>query len=43
MATAESFVRRLTRKLTENPEDRDVQELTGEAAHTGAQRLKRTA
>jgi len=38
MATAESFVRRLTRRLTENPEDRDVQELTGEAANTGAQR-----
>ncbi|MBU3751822.1 MAG: DNA-binding protein [Mycobacterium sp.] len=38
MATAEGFVRRLTRKLTENPEDRDVEELTGEAATTGAQR-----
>ena len=38
MATAEGFVRRLTRRLTENPEDRDVQELTGEAANTGAQR-----
>ena len=38
MATAEGFVRRLTRKLTENPEDRDVEVLTGEAATTGAQR-----
>ncbi|BBY60239.1 OB-fold nucleic acid binding domain-containing protein [Mycolicibacterium sarraceniae] len=38
MATAESFVRRLTRRLTENPEQRDVEELTDEAAQTGAQR-----
>ncbi|BBY66337.1 OB-fold nucleic acid binding domain-containing protein [Mycolicibacterium helvum] len=38
MATAESFVRRLTRRLTEDPEQRDVEELTDEAAATGAQR-----
>jgi hypothetical protein len=38
MATAEGFVRRLTRKLTENPEERDAQELTGEAESTGAHR-----
>ncbi len=38
MATAEGFVRRLTRRLTEDPERRDVEELTGEAANTGAQR-----
>ena len=38
MATAEGFVRRLTRKLTEDPERRDVEELTDEAATTGAQR-----
>ena len=38
MATAEGFVRRLTRRLTEDPERRDVEELTDEAATTGAQR-----
>ena len=38
MATAESFVRRLTRRLTEDPEQRDVEELTDVAAGTGAQR-----
>ncbi|APE15489.1 OB-fold nucleic acid binding domain-containing protein [Mycobacterium crocinum] len=38
MATAESFVRRLTRRLTEDPEQRDVEELTDEAANSGAQR-----
>jgi hypothetical protein len=38
MATAEGFVRRLTRKLTVNPEERDAAELTGEALSTGAQR-----
>ncbi|KAA0112111.1 OB-fold nucleic acid binding domain-containing protein [Mycolicibacterium sp. P1-5] len=38
MATAESFVRRLTRRLTEDPEQRDVEELTDEAASSGAQR-----
>ncbi|OBF15751.1 OB-fold nucleic acid binding domain-containing protein [Mycobacterium sp. ACS4331] len=38
MATAEGYLRRLTRRLTEDPEQRDVEELTGEAAQTGAQR-----
>jgi ATP-dependent DNA helicase RecG-like protein len=38
MATAEGYLRRLTRRLTENPEQRDAEELTDEAAHTGAQR-----
>ena len=38
MATTDGFVRRLTRKLTENPAERDAEELTGEAASTGAQR-----
>jgi hypothetical protein len=38
MATAEGFVRRLTRRLTENPEERDAEELTDEATNTGAQR-----
>jgi len=39
MATAEGFVRRLTRRLTESPEQRDAEELTGVAASTGAQRV----
>ncbi len=38
MAAAEGFVRRLTRRLTEDPAQRDVEELTDEAALTGAQR-----
>jgi RecG wedge domain len=38
MATAEGYLRRLTRRLTEDPEQRDVDELTGETASTGAQR-----
>lgn len=38
MATAEGYLRRLTRRLTEDPEARDVAELTDEAAQTGAQR-----
>ncbi|MGI9125026.1 MAG: OB-fold nucleic acid binding domain-containing protein [Mycobacterium sp.] len=38
MATAEGFVRRLARRLTEHPEERDAEELTGEAANTGAHR-----
>lgn len=38
MATAEGFVRRLTRKLTESPEVRDAEELTDEATNTGAHR-----
>jgi len=35
---AEGFVRRLTRRLTEDPERRDAAELTDEAANAGAQR-----
>jgi len=38
MATAEGFVRRITRRLTESPEQRYAEELTGEAANSGAQR-----
>jgi hypothetical protein len=38
MATAEGYLRRLTRRLTEDPEQRDVDELTDAAANTGAQR-----
>ena len=38
MATAEGFVRRLTRRLTESPADRDAGALSGEAASTGAHR-----
>src|SRR5690606_2792056 len=38
MATAEGFVRRITRRLTEDPQQRDAEELTGEADSTGAQR-----
>ena len=38
MATAEGFVRRLARRLTESPEQRDAAELSGEAQTTGAQR-----
>ena len=38
MAAAEGFVRRLTRRLTESPDKRDAEELTGEAHNTGAQR-----
>ena len=38
MATTEGFVRRLSRKLTEHPEERDAEELTGAAASTGAHR-----
>lgn len=37
MATAEGLMRRLTRRLTENPEQRDVEQLAGDAATTGAQ------
>jgi hypothetical protein len=36
MATAEGYLRRLTRRLTEAPEQLDVEELTDEAANTGA-------
>ena len=35
MATAEGYLRRLTRRLTEDPEQLDVEELTDEAASTG--------
>ncbi|HKV22450.1 MAG TPA: OB-fold nucleic acid binding domain-containing protein [Mycobacterium sp.] len=38
MATAEGYLRRLTRRLTDDPEQLDVQELSEEAAGTGAQR-----
>lgn len=38
MATAEGYLRRLTRRLTEDPEQRDVEALTGDAAHTGTRR-----
>jgi len=38
MATAEGFVRRLTRKLTEDPERRDAEELSDVADNAGAQR-----
>jgi RecG-like helicase len=38
MATAEGYLRRLTRRLTEDPEQLDVEELNDEAANTGAQR-----
>ena len=38
MATVEGFVRSLTRRLTESPEERDAEELTDEALNTGAQR-----
>jgi hypothetical protein len=38
MATAEGYLRRLTRRLTEDPEQLDVEELTDEAANTGAQK-----
>jgi hypothetical protein len=36
MATAEGYLRRLTRRLTEAPEQLDVDELNDEAANTGA-------
>ncbi|MGE2734150.1 OB-fold nucleic acid binding domain-containing protein [Mycolicibacterium vaccae] len=38
MATAEGYLRRLTRRLTEDPEQLDVEELSGDVTHTGAQR-----
>ena len=38
MASAENYLRRLTRRLTEDPELRDVEQLSDEAANTGAQR-----
>lgn len=38
MATAEGYLRRLTRRLTEDPEQLDVEELSDEAVNTGAMR-----
>ena len=38
MATADGFVRRITRRLTENPEERDAERLAEEADLSGAQR-----
>lgn len=38
MATADGFVRRITRRLTENPEERDAERLAAEADNSGAQR-----
>ena len=38
MATAEGYLRRLTRRLTEDPEQLDVEEISDEAANTGAQK-----
>jgi len=38
MATAEGYLRRLTRRLTEDLEQSDVQELNDEALGTGAMR-----
>jgi RecG wedge domain len=38
MATAAGILRRLTRRLTEDPDQRDAEELADEAARTGAQR-----
>lgn len=38
MAAARGYLRRLTRRLTEDPELRDVEELSDEALNTGAQR-----
>ncbi|WIM88445.1 OB-fold nucleic acid binding domain-containing protein [Candidatus Mycobacterium wuenschmannii] len=35
---AEGYLRRLTRRLTEDPEQRDAEELCDEAVTTGAQR-----
>ncbi|HZE17686.1 MAG TPA: OB-fold nucleic acid binding domain-containing protein [Mycobacterium sp.] len=35
---AQGYLRRLTRRLTEDPEQRDVKELSDEAVNTGAQR-----
>ncbi len=38
MATAEGYLRRLTRRLTDDPEQLDAEELTEEATGTGAQK-----
>ncbi len=39
MATADGFVRRITRRLTESPEERDAEKLAEEADSSGAQRV----
>lgn len=38
MATAEGFVRRITRRRTEDPQQREAREPGGEVTDTGAQR-----
>lgn len=38
MTAGKGYLRRLTRRLTEDPELRDVEELSDEAVNTGAQR-----
>jgi hypothetical protein len=38
MATAEGYLRRLTRRLTEDPQQRDAEERNDVATDTGAQR-----
>jgi hypothetical protein len=38
MAAAKGYLRRLTRRLTEDPEQRDAEDLCDEAVTTGAQR-----
>jgi RecG-like helicase len=38
LMAAEGYLRRLTRRLTEHPEQRDAEELCDEAVSTGAQR-----
>lgn len=38
MATAEGYLRRLTRRLTADPEQLDAEELTEETVNTGAQK-----
>ncbi|WNG94956.1 OB-fold nucleic acid binding domain-containing protein [Mycobacterium sp. ITM-2016-00318] len=38
MATAEGYLRRLTRRLTDDPAQQDVEQLSEEAASTGAQK-----
>ena len=36
---AQGYLRRITRRLTEHPEQRDSEELSDEVANTGAQRV----
>jgi RecG wedge domain len=36
---AQGFLRRLSRRLTEDPEERDLEELSDEVINTGAQRV----